>query len=254
MPLDPFAEPHTGRNVGLGTVAVRQYLGERQAPVAPAALDPGSMADTTGPENRYRDMLFIEKEGFGALLGHTLIAERFDLAIASSKGMSNTALRQLLDGLVSRGMERVFVLHDFDAAGFSIFGTLATDSRRYTFDNHVEVVDLGLRLSDVREMHLAAEEYDPGHWDKRQETLARHGAAYEEISFLHGHRVELNAMPSDVFIRFLERKLTEHGVRKLVPDADVLNGHARHGLDHHRQHPTRSFQDAHRCNRARRSA
>ena len=128
-------------------------------------------------------------------------------------------------------MERVFVLHDFDAAGFSIFGTLATDSRRYTFDNHVEVVDLGLRLSDVQEMHLAAEEYDPGHWDKRQETLARHGAAYEEISFLRTQRTELNAMPSDVFIRFLESKLTEHGVRKLVADAEVLNAHARHVIE-----------------------
>ena len=122
------------------------------------------MATTIGPENRYKDVLFIEKEGFNALLAHALIAEQFDIAIASTKGMSNTALRRLLDGLVSRGMERVFVLHDFDAAGFSIFGTLGTDSRRYTFTNLVNVIDLGLRLNDVRDMGLSYEEYAPAYW------------------------------------------------------------------------------------------
>ena len=34
-------------------------------------------------------------------------------------------------------------------------------------------------------------------------------------------------MPSDVFVRFLERKLTEHGVQKVVPTDDVLEQHAR---------------------------
>jgi hypothetical protein len=160
-----------------------------------------------------------------------LIAERFDIAITSTKGMSNTALRRLLDGLVARGMERVFVLHDFDASGFSIFGTLGTDSRRYTFTNNIRVIDLGLRLGDVRDLRLPAEPYAPAYWESRLETLQRHGASYEEISFLAHNRVELNAMPSDVFIRFLERKLDEHGVTKIVPDADVLEAHARQVME-----------------------
>jgi hypothetical protein len=221
-----FTEPHTSRSIGLGTVAVREYLGERPSPPLPASVAAGSMSNTTGPENRYRDVLFIEKEGFNALLSHAMIAARFDLAITSTKGMSVTALRQLLDGLVGRGMQRVFVLHDFDASGFSIFGTLATDSRRYTFTNEVNVIDLGLRLDDVLKMGLPAEPYEPAYWDKRQDTLERHGATGEEIHFLASRRVELNAMPSDVFIRFLERKLVEHGVKKLVPSADVLVAHA----------------------------
>jgi hypothetical protein len=92
-----FIEPHTGRSVGLGTIAVREYLGERQAPLVAASIDPGSMAATTGPENRYENVLFVEKEGFNALLAQAMIAERFDLGIASTKGMSVTALRRLLD-------------------------------------------------------------------------------------------------------------------------------------------------------------
>jgi hypothetical protein len=226
-----FTEPHTGRSIGLGTIAVREYLGERTAAKAPATIDPGSMADTAGPENRYEDVLFLEKEGFNSLVSHAQICERFDLGLASSKGMSNTALRMLLDGLIKRGMKRVFVLHDFDASGFSIFGTLGTDSRRYKFKNKVEVIDLGLRLSDAREMELQDEEYSPKHWDSRLETLKRHGATYEEIHFLAAKRVELNAMPSDVFIGFLERKLTEHGVKKIVPEIPVMEQHARQILE-----------------------
>jgi hypothetical protein len=145
--------------------------------------------------------------------------------------MSNTALRQLLDGLVSRGMKRVFVLHDFDASGFSIFGTLATDSRRYTFKNQVEVIDLGLRLGDIEDMGLTGEKYEPAYWDKRSETLERHGASEEEIHYLEHHRVELNAMASDVFIQFLEEKLEEHGVEKIIPDNDVLEAHARQVME-----------------------
>ena len=63
--------------------------------------------------------------------------------------------------------------------------------------------------------------------------MREHGATEEEIDFLLGNddgetkRVELNAMPSDVFIAFLEGKLTEAGVEKVVPDDAVLEQHAR---------------------------
>jgi hypothetical protein len=34
--------------------------------------------------------------------------------------------------------------------------------------------------------------------------------------------VELNAMTSDVFVAWLERRLTEHGVAKVIPPPDTL--------------------------------
>ena len=95
----------------------------------------------------------------------------------------------------------------------------------------MNVVDLGLRLADVRDMGLSYEEYAPAYWDSRLETLERHGASQEEISILETKRVELNAMPSDVFIRFLERKMIEHGVEKVVPDDDALTAHARNVME-----------------------
>ena len=197
---------------------------------APLALDAGSLSPTTGPENRYSAVLFIEKEGFNALLVQARIAERFDIAIMSTKGMSTTAARLLLDRLAPR-IDKVLVAHDFDVSGFSIFGTLGSDGRRYRFHNYVHIVDLGLRLSDVEALRLDSEPVETsGDWSMRAAMLAAHGASTREISFLRHRRVELNAMPADVFIRFLEHKLAEHGIGKVVPDNDVLEQHARHIL------------------------
>ena len=38
-------------------------------------------------------------------------------------------------------------------------------------------------------------------------------------------------MPADVFVGFLERKLAEHGVRKVVPDSGTLERHARRVIE-----------------------
>jgi hypothetical protein len=220
-------EPHTGRAVPLGTLAVREYLDMRPQEMA-VEIDAGSMAETVGPQHRYRDVLFIEKEGFTALLAHARIAEQFDLAIMSTKGMSVTAARALLDGLVRRGVERVFVLHDFDVSGFSILGTLGTSGRRYRFAHAVQIVDLGLRLADVNMLGLDPEPYSPGgDWNRRAATLRAHDATPGEIEFLRRHRVELNAMTSDVFVQFVTGKLASAGVVKLIPERDALVRHAR---------------------------
>lgn len=237
-----FAEPHTGKIVPLGTLEVREYLGERQSVKSPAAIDPGLMSNTTGPKNRYSNILFIEKQGFDTLFAETKLAERFDIGIMSTKGMSVIAARELLDKLAS-SYDKVLVMHDFDVSGFTIFGSLSKSNRRYTFQNAVNVIDIGLRLSDVEEMDLDPEPYDPIgkkikdddkrllSWQKRSATLKKHGAAPEEIDYLRKNRVELNAMPSRMLMEFVERKLIEHGVQKVIPDTSVLADHARHILE-----------------------
>jgi DNA topoisomerase 6 subunit A-like protein len=221
-----FAEPHTRREVALGTLEVRQYLGERPSfdpPLCDLAYP------TAGPENRYGNVLFIEKEGFHPILQAARLQERFDTAIMSTKGMSVTASRMLLDRLADN-LDHVFALHDLDISGFSIFGTLGTDSRRYTFHNDVQIIDFGLRLADVLEMGLQSEPVspvNPKEWPARAATLRRHGAMPEEIEFLRRERVELNAMTSRQLIVFIERKLKEYGVEKVIPDDDVIEMHAR---------------------------
>jgi hypothetical protein len=223
-----FTEPHTGREVPLGTLDVRAYLGDRPPLGSAIRLVGGESFPTLGPKNRYSAILFIEKEGFAPLLAAARIAERFDIAIMSTKGMSTTAARMLLDRL-SPDIDKVLVLHDFDVSGFSIFGTLGTDGRRYRFKNEVPIVDLGLRLVDIEAMDLQSEPVEiSGEWHARAATLAEHGATNEEIRFLAHRRVELNAMTAPVFVDFLERKLSKHRVRKVLPDAAIIERHARH--------------------------
>jgi DNA topoisomerase VI subunit A len=74
---------------------------------------------TSGPQHRYRFALFIEKEGFNPLLAQARIAERYDLPVMSTKGMTVTAARQLAEALAVKGVT-ILVLHDFDKSGLDI--------------------------------------------------------------------------------------------------------------------------------------
>jgi hypothetical protein len=227
-----FSEPHTGAEIPLGTLEVRQYLGERPEFGSVANIQNRDRFPTSGPQNRYDTVLFIEKEGFEPLFKAVAIAERFDVAMMSTKGMSTTAARLLLDRLTSQGVQQILVLHDFDVSGFSIFGTLGTDTRRYSFANDIPIIDIGMRLEDVEEMDLQSEPVAvAGDWRKRATTLQRHGATEEEIAFLQDHRVELNAMTSRQLIDFIEEKFAEHGVAKLIPDAATIEQHARRVIE-----------------------
>jgi hypothetical protein len=210
-----FIEPHTNQEIGLETIEVRDYLDSKVEIGAAVKLAHEQLYPTHGPLNRYETILFIEKEGFMPLLEAAQIAERFDVGIMSTKGMSVTAARQLLDKLSeAEHLKKVVVVHDFDAYGFSIFGTLGTDTWRYKFRNEVQVIDIGLRLEDVR--GLDPEPYNPENWDARVETLRRHGATEDEIEFLRTQRVELNAMTAPQFVAFLEGKLAIHA-QKVIP-------------------------------------
>jgi hypothetical protein len=68
--------------------------------------------------------------------------------------------------------------------------------------------------------------------DATRETLERHGATDEEIEFLcpevgDCQRIELNAMTSRQLVDFIETKLEQNGVEKLVPDEETLIEHAK---------------------------
>lgn len=222
-----FAEPHTDETVSLGTIDVRRYLssvGYHQNPresIEREAGGGGELFPTRGPQNRYGAILFIEKEGFGPLLKAARIAERYDIAIMSTKGLSVTASRLLVDQLCATHQLPLLVLHDFDKSGFSIIGTLRRSTRRYTFRNSFNVVDLGIRMADVEEYDLQCEPCnDVGSGDV--DTLRLNGATAEEIAFLREQRVELNAFTSDQLIEWIELKLERCAVAKVVPTDEVL--------------------------------
>jgi len=229
-----FEEPHTNLIVPLGTLNVRQYLNDVEGHTVKdldLALSKGlGEYPTRGSAHRFGAVLFIEKEGFMPLFAQVRLADRYDLAIMSTKGLSVVASRRLVDTLCGgKGSVPLLVLHDFDKAGFSILQTLHQDNRRYEFENTVNAIDLGLRLADVEAEGLQSESVSYGNSDPRG-NLRDNGATDEEIQFLcsttahgfSGHRVELNAFASDQFIAWLEGKLAEHGVKKVVPDEATL--------------------------------
>jgi hypothetical protein len=167
-------------------------------------------------------VLFCEKEGFSPLFKAVNLANRYDLMIISTKGVSVTAARKLIDEICGGHSVPLFVLHDFDVAGFMILGTLQRDTRRYQFSNAFEVIDLGLRLEDI-----AGLEREPAAATKISASLLRaqladNGATNAETAILLTERVELNAMTSDALIEMIERKLKNYGLKKIVPSDELL--------------------------------
>ena len=220
-----FVEPHTDERVDLGTLDVRRYLNEWTVDVSDELdidLSKEARIPTHGPTHRYQFALFIEKEGFNALLKTSQIAERYDLAIMSTKGMSNTAARLLVERLSDQGVT-ILVARDFDVSGFSIVHTLRSSNRRYQFRRRPNVVDLGLRLDDAATMGLESEPVDYRHQKDPRIRLRECGATEDECDYLvGGERIELNAMDSAQFVEWLEERLDETGVKKVIPKADIL--------------------------------
>jgi hypothetical protein len=235
-------EPHTNRRIGVGTIEINNYLRAMKEPeIIPAEFSDASV-DIIGPSGLMSGILFCEKEGFNPLFKSVNLANRHDLMIVSTKGVSVTAARRLVDEICGRTGLPLFVLHDFDVAGFLILGTLNRDTRRYQFSNTVETIDLGLRLEDIAGLEWEPKAATKTSDDKLCEQLAENGATDAEIAILLDKRVELNAMGSGELIAMIERKLKAHGIKKVVPDDDVL-GEAYQAF-HHSQELREVFEKA----------
>jgi DNA topoisomerase VI subunit B len=225
-----FAEPHTGHEIGLGTLPVRKYIAGFHPPeIVPVGIVDAHV-ETLGPEERFHAVLFVEKEGFEPIFQAAGLYERYDLAPMSTKGMSTTAGRTLVEELCGKRGLPLFTLHDFDKAGFSIHETLVNDTDRYAFEHELEnVVELGLRLADVERLGLASEPVviRANEKDAARENLRDNGATEDEIAFLidgdRPQRVELNAMTSRQLVDLVEAGLNEHGVGKVVPPPETLS-------------------------------
>jgi hypothetical protein len=241
-----LVEPHTGLQVDLGTLQVREYIAtwkdgfERALPAVCLPAD----CPTRGPANRYRFALFIEKEGFGPQLERANIANRFDIPILSTKGMSVTAARTLVEQLSAAGVT-ILVFRDFDKSGFSIVYTLSHDTRRYQFKTRPNVINVGLRLPQVLALGLPTERVCYGTSSRPCRTdprtlLRSRGATDEECDFLvrgtarygwWGERVELNALACSPFISFVETQLAGHGVVKVIPPRETLEPAFRRAVE-----------------------
>lgn len=218
-------EPHGGKNVVLGTVGVRSYI-------ASWAAD--------DPRKRFSTVLLLEKEGFHDLLRNAEIADTYDVAIMTTKGLSTVAARRLIQEFSRVGI-RTLVLHDFDKSGLLIWHTIRSNTSRWRYSVEPLVTDLGIRLTDAQDLGLEGETVEYKVKKDPRIQMAEMGVSEEERNFLVGRqaghklwvgkRVELNELANQQLLDLIRRKLAEAGVKKVVPDEATLRllftGHTR---------------------------
>ena len=239
-PRGTLTIPNCGHEerIPCGTLQIEKHLRIASRSCDPFDLDAGLRIEwpSLAAGQRYQAVLYIEKEGFEPLMQEADIAERFDLAILSNKGMSVVAARRYVDKVCrADGGVPLLVVHDFDKSGFEISQRLTTvsdwaednDRVTYHFQNEINVTDLGLKLADVDEYGLADEQSEfNGHFARDSICTDE-----EKVFLRSGRRVELNAFTSPQFVEWLENKLTEQGLdKRLIPDDDVLADAYRRAL------------------------
>jgi len=223
-----LTEPHTQKNIGLGGIEVMKYTSEWTDiffDEFPSEL-PEIRIETNGPSLRFNAVLFIEKEGFDPILKDAGIAEKYDIAIMSTKGLPVGAACRLAHQFSKNGI-KILVMHDFDLDGFKIVRTLRRGTR---LAPGTPVIDIGFRFEDIE--GLQSEQVVYRQKKNPKSYLRQCGATEVECDFLvkpssyygwYGERVELNAMTSDELIAWLERKFEEQGISKLIPSDDILD-------------------------------
>ena len=202
-------EPHTGREIPLGTREVKEY---------------------EFPTWVYNKILYVEKDGVGE--GLKPLAERYDMAIVSAEGYASEAARVLFAQADKEQHYQLFVLHDADPHGYNIARTLAEETARMP-EHSVEVIDLGFRLEEALELGLLTETFTrknalPSGLKLNDAERVRFSGTPKGKKSWICQRVELNALRPSQRLEYVERKLKEHGATaKVIPPTPVLTQAAR---------------------------
>jgi hypothetical protein len=203
-------EPHTGREIPLGTREVAAYKPEPYT---------------------FNKILYIEKTGLLPILRAAKLAEKYDMALMSSQGFANRSAKELLADF-EREFEDITILclHDCDISGHEISRALAEETR--TSKHKIKVIDIGLSVEDVNNADLEIEKVKirytpPAEFVSRLSRLERRfflGKKANSLDgILRGNRCELNAFRPDDLIQYIEMKLHELGLtEKILPPEDVI--------------------------------
>ncbi len=236
-PRGTLIEPHSGRELRLGTDAVNRY-------------NPKKWEGHT--------IIFVEKEGFAHALKAYKVTKRWDAIVVGSKGFAVESCREVLQKYrkLLGDMVKIICLHDADPAGYMIGYDLATNLPRFGDNVDVQVIDVGLTMEDAWQMDLQDEPFDlkktvwsmvrnmrkhmirdpngmrrpllePRAWDMFMPNMYRDDTYPHWANRPQGRRVELNAMPPRVFIDWLEEHLEANECRKVRPPDDIVDDKLR---------------------------
>ena len=114
-----IVEPHTNRRIGCGRIEVGNYLRAAKDPDIVPADFAAANVDVIGPSGNLSSILFCEKEGFNPLFRTVKLANRYDLMIVSTKGVSVTAARSAMNATTDEACRLAINLAR--NAGFAVF-------------------------------------------------------------------------------------------------------------------------------------
>lgn len=231
-PRGTLIEPHSGRELRLGTDAVAKYEPKRW---------------------EGHTIIFCEKEQFAHVLKAYGVTKRYDAIIVGSKGFAVEATREVLQKYrrLLGDVVNIVALHDADPAGYMIGYDLANNLPRFGENVDVRVIDVGLTITEATAMGLQDEPFDlkksvwsmvkgmrvktvtdpngskrplmeDAAWDFFMPKMLRGDQYPDWVADPKGRRTELNAMAPRQFIEWLETHLDRHGCKKVRPPDDVV--------------------------------
>ena len=198
--------PHAGEEIPVGTRTVSRFK---------------------RPEWTFHKIVYCEKEGFFPILRSAKWPERWDCALLTSKGYASRAVKDLLDLLGDDGEPiEVFCIHDADLDGTRIYQTLKEETKSRG-KRRVEIHNLGLEPGEGVEMGLPVEKVD-----RKTEKEPADYVPHEWRGWLKKNRIELNAMSTPQFIRWLDAKMERYAPPKLLPPEEVVRRKYKTSLLH----------------------
>jgi hypothetical protein len=206
-PHGTYVEPHTGNTLELGTLEVAEY---------------------TFPPHSFDKILLVEKRTERPKFEHDRIGDRYDMAMVYSSGYATGAIHELLSE-AEDGEYQIFVWHDADVDGYNIVRNLRDETDNMPVA--VDIIDLGLTVSEALRIGCSSEPFEDD--DALPYKLAATLTDLELEYFGERQiRFEINGIPADQRMAYVEERLREAGIRpKYVPPADELEVLAEENFD-----------------------
>jgi len=219
-PRGRLHEPHGGRTVDVGTREVESYR---------------------FPKHVFNKLLYVEKKGQFPLIDEARLMERYDMAVMTGEGYATEAARTLLSVADKNERMQIFVLHDADRDDYNIARKVRDATKRMP-DYSVDVIDLGLTVTQARELGLDPEPHDRKKeldTDLVEELLETEPIALRYFTgrkeyylnkrgkrkpiWRHCLRFELDKMTAPQAVELIKRGLSAEGIfGKVVPPAEEL--------------------------------
>jgi len=203
-----FSEPHSNRQVPLGTQEVKQYEPD---------LD------------QFGTLLFIEKTGFHEQLHYDFeIDKKYDVGLIHTKGLGTNSYRKLVEKI--RALDEdipLYTLTDLDIAGMGIAAN-ADESDTLSAVKQFGAERIGVKVEDIEEYGLSVESvsYKDKQITRAENQLSDGLITQKEHDFLTkggGQRVEINAFAPVELRDYLETRLKELGVEKVRPEPEDVD-------------------------------